>query len=97
MLHFKFKREDHNNKVQPSVWKKRKREKKECVFSNAALLLPTNAVWVEQQKCKKTTKGSTETKRTALSSPLLTIATAVITTTKGILGYQVTFVSPFAV
>lgn len=46
---------------------------------------------------KKTTKEITETKHQALSSPLLTIATAVITTTKGILGYQVTFVSPFAV
>ena len=61
----------------------------------AAALLPTKPVWIEQQK--KTTKESTETKHQALSSPLLTITTAVITTTKGILGYQVTFVSPFAV
>lgn len=67
-----------------------------CLLPAAAALLPTSPVWVEQQK-KKTTKESAETKHQALSSPLLTITTAVITTTKGILGYQVTFVSPFAV
>lgn len=65
------------------------------LFPATAALLPTNPVWLEQQK-KKTTNETAETKHQALSSPLLTITTAVITT-KGMLGYQVTFVSTFAV
>lgn len=65
------------------------------MFPAAAVRLPTKPVWEEQQK--ETTKENTEKKSQPLSSPLLTITTAVITTTKGILGYQVTFVSPFAV
>lgn len=67
-----------------------------CLFPAAAALL-TNKTMFEKGN-KKTTMGSGETKHPALSSPLLTTATAIIrTTTKGILGYQVTFVSPFAV